>query len=127
MPTERRPVEYTCPQGTSTGHADIHVWSAHAARKKGLGWGLCCWGVALAALPIPLVHFIATPLCLLLGPVIGFAVYRIHAGARDIAASTGTCPACGAAVSLRVGVESWPQAVVCTGCGAAMTARPAAP
>ena len=113
-------------RGVSPGKVHLVAVPRQEAVKKGLiGW-LGCWAVAIVTLPIPLVHFIAPPLLLLIGPVIGIGVYKLYHGAVDISQGDGTCPDCGAAVAIGARPEHWPMHLSCVGCQARIIVRPEA-
>lgn len=68
-------------------------------RRAVLGWA-ACWGAAIAALFLPLLHFVLVPALLIAGPMLGMA--RLGEK-RTITRIAGPCPACGGAVSFRPG------------------------
>ena len=108
----------------SDGKVDLVAVPQREAVKRGLiGW-LGCWGLAVVTLPIPLVHFVAPPLLILLGPLIGFVVYRLYHGAVDISQGGGLCPDCGTEVVIGPRPEHWPLHLVCTVCESRLILRP---
>ena len=113
-------------QGTARGNAEVTVVGRELALKKGVIVWLACWAVALVTLPIPIVHFIAPPLLLVLGPVLGFLVFRVCDGASDLAGGTYECPSCGKSWALVPAAASWPLSIACQGCETRLTIRPAA-
>lgn len=58
-----------------------------------------CWGVGLATVIIPLVHFVVPPVMLVLGPVMAWRRYRVTLQNEKV---TGSCPSCGQAISLEL-------------------------
>ncbi len=56
-----------------------------------------CWGLAVAAVFIPIVHFFLVPLFLIAGPVMAFQKYRVTELALK---ADGLCPECQAQVSI---------------------------
>lgn len=105
------------------GQAQLHAVPHQVARRKGLIAWLSCWGVALVALPIPLVHFLAPPLLLLMGPLVGFIAYKVYAGAIDIVGGGGECPDCGVSIDLSGRDAHWPLDVTCGSCQARLLVR----
>lgn len=59
-------------------------------------WAIC-WLAAVAAVFLPLLHFILVPALFLGGPVYALAQYQEH---TTLLGGTGPCPACGAAIKL---------------------------
>jgi hypothetical protein len=112
--------------GGKTGQATLQVctFTRQQAIATGLKWGAACWGLALVALPIPIVHFIAVPAALLMGPPLAFMMFKMHDGARDIVAASLTCPACGSLVPFRKRPERWPQTEPCPSCQAPIGIAP---
>ena len=105
------------------GQAQLHAVPHQVARRKGLIGCLSCWGVALVALPIPLVHFVAPPLLLLMGPLVGFIAYKVYAGAIDIVSGGGECPNCGVSIDLSGRDAHWPLDVTCNSCQGRLLVR----
>jgi len=68
----------------------------HGSRDRALravkGWA-GCWGAAVAAVFLPVLHFVLVPSLLLAGPLVALARWRERV---TILAADGTCPACGA-------------------------------
>jgi hypothetical protein len=59
-----------------------------------------CWGAAVAAVFLPVLHFVLVPALLIAGPLLAFARLGER---RTITGITGPCPACGGAITLRPG------------------------
>ena len=106
------PVTHELPPGrdvraTFTFHGRTSEATAHVidhakrdrVRRAVLGWA-ACWGAAIAALFLPLLHFVLVPALLIAGPVLGMA--RLGEK-RTITRISGPCPECGAALSLKPG------------------------
>lgn len=58
-----------------------------------------CWGVGLATFIVPIVHFVVSPLMLVLGPVVAWRRYRVRMQNEKV---TGSCPSCGREISLEL-------------------------
>lgn len=79
-----------------------------------------CWGAALLAIFIPLLHFILVPALLLAGPVAAYF------GARPTVVLTSpqlTCPKC-AELTHSAGATGWPARLICEHCGTTFLATP---
>lgn len=79
-----------------TGTATLAVTTQTPAKARRTAWrAVGCLGiVALAALPIPIVHFIVPPAALLLSPLVWTVIYRLFRSGID-AGGTAACPSCG--------------------------------
>jgi hypothetical protein len=117
-------VVFYSSQKQSRGHATLSTVPREVALRNGIVLWLACWGVAIITLPIPIVHFIAPPLLILLGPPLGIGVYKLYNGATDITGGGGLCPDCGANVSFYKRAARWPADMTCPSCQARLTARP---
>jgi hypothetical protein len=69
----------------------------HLSRRERTGRALRallgCWGLAVAFVLVPVLHFVLVPGMLVLGPLLARQRMREHAIALDV---HGACPACGA-------------------------------
>ncbi len=63
-----------------------------SAADVSVGWA-GCWGAAVAAVFLPVLHFVLVPSLLLAGPLVALARWRERV---TILAADGACPACGA-------------------------------
>lgn len=115
-------IELQSQKAKSQGIAQLKAVPREQAVRKGLIGLLGAWGLAVLTLPIPIAHFIAPPLLLLLGPFIGFGVYKLYHGGVDIMRGEAPCPDCGTSVFLMPCAERWPLDVVCPGCEARLSA-----
>ncbi|MBM4252100.1 MAG: hypothetical protein FJ146_09030 [Deltaproteobacteria bacterium] len=116
-------IQIESAKGASQGSITIRAVPHAEARRKGTMIWAGCWGAALVMLPIPLVHFIAVPLLLLLGPLVGIVVYKITSGAQDIVSGGGKCPDCGSPVDLAGRDAHWPLDAMCASCQARLLIR----
>jgi hypothetical protein len=117
-------VVFQSAQKETRGHAELSTVPREIALRNGVMLWLICWGIAIVTLPIPIVHFIAPPLMLLIGPPLGIGVYKLYNGATDIVGGGGLCPDCGASVTFHKRAARWPADVTCPGCAARLSARP---
>jgi hypothetical protein len=91
-------------------HRDGPARASRAVRT----WA-ACWGLAVAAVFLPVLHFILVPLLLLAGPALAWG--RLHEAASLVSAE-GACPACGASQRFTLG-DTWRErtALRCEACG----------
>ena len=98
------------------GVARVRIWPPRARTlrvAKGLG---ACWGLALPALFIPVVHFFLVPGFLIGGAVLAL---RWSGQSRTYDQAVGLCPSCEQEVGFRVrGEFKLPRETSCRGCGA---------
>ena len=92
------------------------LWTKSMALKKGIRCWLGCWVVGVFSILIPLVHFISVPLLILLGPPIGFFMYKIQVGSLEVADIQGPCPDCQQELDLINKTELWPMQTNCPHC-----------
>ncbi|MBI5451628.1 MAG: hypothetical protein HY940_09765 [Gammaproteobacteria bacterium] len=82
-----------------------------------------CWGLALAAVFVPIVHFILVPGFLVAGVVMAIRRYRQPTEPNGL---HGQCPGCQRAVVLRLEAgETLPQWKYCPECNAGLQLLPA--
>lgn len=82
------------------------------------GWGIC-WGAAIVAVFMPLLHFILVPSLLLAGPVVASFRWRETATVLGV---RGTCPGCGAAFDASLKMPAKPEIPWrCPACGRPLT------
>ncbi len=116
-------IQIESAKGANQGTVVLRSVPRAVARRKGLTiWGVS-WGAAVMMLPIPLVHFIAVPLLVLLGPIVGITVFKITAGAVDVVSGGGACPDCGSPVNLAGRDAHWPLDAQCEQCEARLLIR----
>ena len=107
-------------QVVQTATATLKHWTKGAAVQKGVAALIITWVLALAALPVPIVHFVAVPLLLCMGPVIGLVLYKTHIGRTDVRVGESglQCHDCQRPMALDSGIEQWPRSERCQSCGA---------
>lgn len=80
-----------------------------------------CWGAAIAAVFLPVLHFVLVPALLVAGPLAAWSQLRERLTILDV---EGPCPACGAAIREAVGSDArTPIALRCGGCRRALSVR----
>lgn len=115
-------IELRTQKGVATGHVILRAVTRSEAIKKGVTAWLSCWGIAVVTIPIPLVHFVAPPALLLLGPLAGFGVFKMYNGAVDITGGEAPCPDCSSLLPMTSRPERWPYDLICLTCSARSTA-----
>ena len=95
-------------------HRDRRERSLRAVRTLA-----ACWGLAVLAVFLPVLHFILVPGLLLLGPAMAWS--RLHE-ARTLLGADGACPACALPLHLKLG-QPWRGRTIlrCDGCGRRLT------
>lgn len=109
------------------GHPDTHatlherVWTrAQRLQRSAKALGLT-WAAAVAAVFLPVLHFVLVPALLIAGPVAAYARYREE---RTLLGYEGVCPACGAALEERRALPSREEvALRCDACGRGLVLR----
>lgn len=96
------------------GTAHLHTLTdAERWKRAGKAAGLAL-GVAIATIPIPLVHFVVPPLALILAGVL----LLVRLQQREVlTGGGGPCPRCGAVAELEPGTPAWPVEMPCGKCG----------
>lgn len=102
----------------------VEYWTRHRASRLGFRWCLGAWVGALIALPIPLLHFVAVPACLLAGPPLGYVMYRFYRGSVEIISGAAKCPACQGEWQLVRQTVDWPHHLRCPQCSMELMMSP---
>jgi hypothetical protein len=80
-----------------------------------------CWGAAIGAVFLPVLHFVLVPALLLAGPVVAFARLRQKLTLLDV---DGACPACGFPVHEPLRADAGARIEIrCEGCRRALALR----
>jgi len=107
----------------SRAELQVRPLSSHRrALRAGLAWGLC-WAIALAFLPVPIVHFILVPAFLITGPVVAWKRFS-----KTVVVERGTlqCIRCRAPVPIEEPHFGWPVGLFCKACGVTLRLQPPA-
>ena len=89
-------IEYTGKPSSSAQADLIRRPKGERMRRATLSW-LACWGLAVAAVFIPVLHFVLVPALVIAGPLLGMARLSERATLERV---TGACPACDHALAL---------------------------
>ena len=77
-----------------------------------------CWGLAVAAVFIPLLHFVLVPALLVAGPLLAMTLHRERATVMD---ARGRCPACDCEQTVALSRPAKPKIEFrCEACGRAL-------
>ena len=111
---QTRPARLLLPDGTETqATVQWEVFSAQSAGKRALQAWILSWGAAIAAVFIPLLHFILVPGLIITGPILFFVMSRARS---RMLGGQGTCPACQAPFTIGAGQTSPRFYDLCTSC-----------
>jgi len=102
---------------TSTGKVRVQNFSQKQRALRALKIFGLCWGAGLAAVFLPLVHFVLVPALILAGLVVpGFIYFKESL----ILGGEGTCPKCQAPLKIEKSANEWPLSDQCTQCRSAI-------
>src|SRR5689334_8218551 len=103
--------------------AKVHVLGhdrADRARRAVLGLG-ACWGAAILAIFIPLLHFILVPSLIVAGPLVALSQLKQRVTILDI---DGPCPCCGGPIHEKIDGDSRMRMELrCDSCRRALSVR----
>jgi hypothetical protein len=102
------------PEGSEAqGTVEFEFFSPARARKRALRTWIYCWGAAIGAVFLPLLHFVLVPALLVAGPV----VFLIMSRSRSrMLGGRGTCPGCQAEFMIGAGQTQERFYDLCTVC-----------
>jgi hypothetical protein len=80
-----------------------------------------CWGAAVFAILVPIVHFFLVPFFLLLGIFMFFQQYGLR---MSLVRGQVRCPSCNSDVPLKAGAFDWPKREICGNCRADLLIQP---
>ena len=91
---------FTFHDRTSEATAHVLDHAKHDRLRRALLGLAACWGAAVAAVFLPVLHFVLVPTLLIAGPLLAFARLGER---RTVTGITGPCPVCGGVITLRPG------------------------
>lgn len=97
----------------ASGKVRIESWDPPARLRRAAKTWAGCWGVAIAAIPFPLLHFVIPPVMVLAGPIAGIYVYTRRS---VVLGGEGECPDCGKKFPIARLPNRFPQSDLCTHC-----------
>ena len=116
------PIVVQSPSGkVQEATVTVVEWSRQERLRRAFKFGGMCWGAAIIAVFIPILHFILVPLLLLAGPAAGYYFYhqeRMSQGGQSV------CPQCGASLKIEKGAAKWPAEEMCTACHTMLRVTP---
>lgn len=103
--------------------ATVHVLGhdpKDRARRAVVGLA-SCWGAAVLAVFLPVLHFVLVPALVVAGPLVALSQLRQRLTVLDVA---GTCPACATPIEEKLMSDSrLPMALRCAHCRRALSVR----
>jgi hypothetical protein len=115
-PIQTLPVALLSNRGhSSSGSVELKIWDkkeklVRASKALGIAWGL-----AIASVLIPILHFILVPLFILSGPIVFFWVASQE---QVILGGKGECPECHREFEIVRSPVKWPMSDLCNHCQA---------
>jgi hypothetical protein len=121
--SDEQPVQLRLSAEGKEGSASLSVirFTKGERGKRAVKALALCWIAAIAAIAIPVLHFILVPLLILAGPLAAYVVYRQEA---VIPRATLICPKCAAEVPLSRTAPNWPIFAHCGSCSSFVKAIP---
>jgi hypothetical protein len=99
----------------TTGTVELKVWDKKERTTRALKALGLTWGLAVASILIPILHFILVPSLILAGPIVFFWI----AGQEQvILGGKGICPECGKEFEIVRTAVKWPISDMCNHCQA---------
>ena len=104
-------------QKSSTGEVRIFHWNSRERLMRGGKALALCWGLAIASIFIPVLHFVLVPAFLLIGPFLFYINYKQETG---VLGGEVPCPLCQNSVKINSGPVRWPIFDICEQCKASV-------
>src|SRR4051812_39604493 len=98
---------------TASGEIQIQYWNKKERTLRALKFGGMCWGGAVVAVFMPLVHFVLVPCLIIAGPIMFFFVADRES---VVLGGVGVCPGCSAALPIARAAVKFPLSDLCTSC-----------
>lgn len=113
--TQTLKVKITEDYGNKSTFGEIQIQSFSKKERtiRAFRVGGMCWGAALVAILIPLLHFILVPALLIAGPV---AAFVISGQENIILGGNGICPHCQKDLPIGRSSSQFPIRELCTKC-----------
>lgn len=100
-----------------TGYLKIQFYNKKQRLKRALKLGAMCWGGAIVAIFIPIIHFVLVPVLFLTGIISPLFIYSQES---RVLGGEGVCPECQKQLPLEAGSNQWPLTDLCTQCRTAV-------
>lgn len=97
----------------SDGKIQVQFWNKKERTARALKFGGLCWGGAVIAVILPLVHFVLVPGLLIAGPLLA---WNILSKESVVLGGEGSCPNCGKTVAIARAPFKFPILDLCTNC-----------
>ncbi len=93
----------------------------HDRARRALVGLASCWGAAIGAVFLPVLHFVLVPSLVVAGPIVAWSQLRQHLTVLDI---EGPCPACAAPIREPLMSDTQtPITIRCESCRRALSVR----
>jgi|ETNmetMinimDraft_26_1059896.scaffolds.fasta_scaffold237236_1 hypothetical protein len=105
------------------GRADVYIHQLDARERmlRALKvWGIC-WGLSLASVLVPVMHFVLVPGFFLAGPLAGWLAHR---RTESLLGGQVQCPKCQRRFDIGAGGVVWPLQAPCPGCRTVLRLAP---
>ncbi len=99
----------------------IHQLSPRERSLRALKMLAICWGLALVAVLMPVLHFVLVPGFLIVGPIAGWLAWR---RTESLMGGMVVCPKCSQSYDVGDGGVQWPLQAQCTACRAVVSLSP---
>lgn len=95
------------------GQVRVQTWTAQDRLKRSLKALGLCWGGAIVAVFMPLIHFVLVPSLLLAGPIVAYVFYQSES---VVLGGEGHCPSCQKPFKIVRQKNKWPLKDICSSC-----------
>jgi hypothetical protein len=118
----RMPVIITSFDGRSCdGEVTVEALSGGARARRAIAALGFCWLLAIAAVLVPIAHFVLVPGLLLAGP---FVAMGAHKAERQVTGGDGACPICRTPLRLKRGAHPEGFSYSCRSCRSLLRVTP---
>lgn len=100
------------------GLVSVQTWDQPQRMKRALKTLGICWGLMIATIFVPVLHFILVPAFFLAGPIASYILYQQTSAIKG---GVSKCPDCGSELPIAASADRWPLNDICTQCRAAVT------
>ncbi|MCO6430591.1 MAG: hypothetical protein J5J00_06990 [Deltaproteobacteria bacterium] len=111
--SQRILVKIYCGQRVAAGEAYLRNWTSPQRKKRAVMMLAKVWGLAVLFVFVPIVHFFAVPILVLLGPILAYASYS---QSTVVLGGKGECPSCGEIFEIAKAADRWPLQDICDHC-----------
>lgn len=102
-----------------TSELEVETLALPSRLMSGLRMLLLSWALAVAAIFVPLLHFVLVPGLFVAGPILGWLATR---STIRVKSTVITCPKCGQETAIEPRSKGWPVALRCSHCSTSFSA-----